>query len=253
MNFTTILGFGLAVGMMAFSIAQSGGNFQSFYDVAALAVVGGGTLAAVLISVPMKSVRKGPQVFRKAMLTRPMDLEATIETLVRLGEIARRDGLLALESRLATIKDPYIRLGIEMSVDGAPPEAIEGVLRSDSESMVQRHKEGKRMFDQAGRFAPAFGLIGTLLGLITMLGQMSDPGKIASGMAVALVTTLYGAVLANAGCLPIAEKLSSLTRDELLAREVILRGILAIQSGENPRLIRHKLNAFLPPARRQAA
>jgi chemotaxis protein MotA len=216
-------------------------------------MVGGGTLAAVLISVPMKSVWKGPLILRKAMFSRPANLQQTIATLVQLAEIARRDGLLALEKRLPAIKDRYIRLGIEMSVDGARPEAIEEILRSDSESMVMRHKEGKRLFDQAGRFAPAFGLIGTLLGLIVMLGQMSDPAKIASGMAVALVTTLYGAVLANAGCLPIAEKLSSLTREELLAREVIIRGILAIQSGESPRLIQYKLNAFLPPRARKTA
>jgi chemotaxis protein MotA len=198
------------------------------------------------MSLPLRAVARGPRVLRKAMFTRPPDLADTVETIVSLAEVARRDGLLALERRVDSIDDPFLRLGIEMSVDGARPDAIEDVLRNNSESMVQRHREGKRLFEQAGRFAPAFGLIGTLLGLIAMLGEVSDPIRIASGMAVALVTTLYGAVLANAGCLPIAEKLSSLTREELLAREVIVRGVLAIQSGENPGMIRRKLTAFLP-------
>jgi chemotaxis protein MotA len=158
--------------------------------------------------------------------------------------------MLALENRSEETAHPFIRLGVELAVDGTRPELLEEVLRSEIDALARRHREGKGMLDQLGRSAPAFGLIGTLLGLIVMLGNISDPSSIAGGMAVALITTLYGAVLSTASLLPMAEKLAYYSRQELLTREIIVRGILAIQAGEHPRLIAQRLQVYLPPQQR---
>jgi chemotaxis protein MotA len=173
-----------------------------------------------------------------------------IRQLVSLAETARRDGLLKLDDRLHEIENPFIALGIQMLVDGTRPEVIEDILRTELDAVATRHREGKALLDTMGRYAPAFGMIGTLLGLIIMLGDMTDPTKIGAGMAVALLTTLYGAVAANAFLLPFADKLGFTSRKELLNMEIVIRGIMAIQSGENPRVIEQKLNTFVPPSDR---
>jgi chemotaxis protein MotA len=152
---------------------------------------------------------------------------------------------------LTEIKNPFIKLGIQMAVDGTRPEVIEDIMKTDIESVAMRHKDGKSMIDQIGRFGPAFGMIGTLLGLIIMLGNMSDPSAIGAGMAVAMITTLYGAILSNAMFLPFSEKLAAVTRNEMIGREIVLRGVMAIQAGENPRVIEQKLSTFLPPKLRK--
>lgn len=250
MDMGTIIGLTLAFTMMGVSIAMGGGSFSAYWDTASVLIVLGGTAGAILTCFPLKTVLKTPQVVRKTMFHDPPNCGELIKRLVRLSEIARRDGLLALEARLGEIHDPFIKLGIQMAVDGTRAEVIEEVLRTEIDSMSVRHKEGKGILEQLGKYAPAFGLIGTLLGLIMMLGNMSDPAHIGGGMAVALVTTLYGAVLSNASFLPMAEKLAFLSKQEVVSREIVLRGILAIQSGENPRVIEQKLNTFLPPAAR---
>jgi chemotaxis protein MotA len=146
-----------------------------------------------------------------------------------------------------------MKMGVQLIVDGARPHEIEEILRTEIDTMSLRHREGKMLFDQMGRFAPAFGMIGTLLGLIVMLGQLSDPAKLGTGMAVALVTTLYGVALSNISFLPIAERLAQLSRREVIERELILRGLLAIQAGEYPRMIEYKLSTFLQPSERRLA
>jgi chemotaxis protein MotA len=140
-----------------------------------------------------------------------------------------------------------LRLGVQLAIDGNRAEMIEDVMRSEVNAMATRHKEGRAVIDRVGKYAPAFGMIGTLLGLIVMLGNMADPSSIGGGMAVALITTLYGALLAYASFLPISEKLAYLSKQEMMGREIVIRGILAIQSGENPRVIEQKLSTFLPP------
>ena len=138
-----------------------------------------------------------------------------------------------------------------MAVDGTRPEVMEDVLRTEMEAVSARHRTGKLIFDQIGKFAPAFGMIGTLVGLIIMLGNMSDPNAIGPGMAVALLTTLYGAIVANVVALPIAEKLGYLSQQEQIRMEIVVRGIMAIQAGENPRVIEQKLRTFVPPKLRE--
>lgn len=252
MDLGTVLGLVLAVGMIAASVVMSGGSPRAFYDSAAIATVCGGMLAALLLCFPLSTVARLPSVLFRLLFPKVTDNRALIEELTKLAEVARREGMLAIEHRSAEISHPFIRLGVELAVDGTRPEMLEEVLRSEIDSLAQRHREGKGMLDQLGRSAPAFGLIGTLLGLIVMLGNISDPSSIAGGMAVALITTLYGAVLSTASLLPMAEKLAYYSRQEMVSREIIIRGILAIQAGEHPRLIAQRLQVYLPPSQRAA-
>lgn len=250
MDIATVIGLLLAWSMMALAVIMGGGSFGAFWDTASVFMVFGGTAGAVLISLPLRTASKAPKVLMKSVFqNQPQPLQL-IKTLVSLAETARRDGMLALEIRLMEIDNAFIKLGIQMAVDGNRAEVIEEVLRTEIDSMAARHQEGRAIVDRIGKYAPAFGMIGTLLGLIIMLGNMSDPSSIGSGMAVALITTLYGAALSNASFLPLAEKLAFLSKQEIVAREIIIRGVLAIQSGENPRVVEQKLNTFLPPSSR---
>jgi chemotaxis protein MotA len=250
MDLGTVLGLALAIGMIGGSVVMSGGTPTAFYDSAAIATVCGGMLAALFICFPISTVAKLPAVLFRLLFPQVTNTRALVEELTRIAEIARRDGMLAIEHRKEEISHPFIRLGVELAVDGTRPEMLEEVLRSEIDSLARRHREGKGMLDQLGRSAPAFGLIGTLLGLIVMLGNISDPSSIAGGMAVALITTLYGAVLSTASLLPMAEKLAYYSRQEMVTREIIIRGILAIQAGEHPRLISQRLQVYLPPQQR---
>lgn len=250
MDIATVIGLMIAWSMMAAAVLLSGGTFGAFWDTGSVLMVVGGTIGALLICFPLRTIVRTPRVMLKGMLNTPTQPAELIATIVSLAETARREGLLSLETRLATIDNDFIRRGIELVVDGSRDEIVEEVLRSEIDAMSARHREGKSIVDQIGKYAPAFGMIGTLLGLIIMLGNMSDPSAIGGGMAVALITTLYGACLSNASFLPLADKLAYLSKQEVLAREIIVRGILALQSGENPRVIQQKLNAFLPPEAR---
>ena len=256
MDIATVLGMVIAIGLILSSIIIGGGTFGAFFDAPSVMVVFGGAIAAGMISFPMKNFLS---VFGVGMRTVFYKIDAIpnlIEELVSLAETARRDGLLALEGRLEEIENSFVVLGIQMAVDGTRPEVMEDIMRTELDAVATRHRDGKALFDCMGRFAPAFGMIGTLMGLVIMLGDMSDPSKIGAGMAVALLTTMYGAIASNVLFLPLAEKLGFTNKQELLAMEIIVRGIMAIQSGENPRVIEQKLNTFIPPkirAKDQAA
>jgi len=240
---------GVSVLVMAIMIAP-GASFGAFIDYPSLMVVGGGAVAAVLICFPLKSFLNTARVAKNVFFNRQESITELIEQIVSLAETARRDGLLALEGRLEDVSNPFIILGVQMAVDGTRPEIIESVMRTEMDGIATRHKNGKNVLDQMGRFAPAFGMIGTLMGLIIMLGNMDDPAAIGPGMAVALITTMYGAIFSNLFCLPFAEKLGFIHRHEQLAMEIIVRGIMGIQSGDNPRVIEQKLNTFVPPHQR---
>jgi chemotaxis protein MotA len=252
MDIATIVGLVLAVALLVGSILIGGGSFGSFFDVPSMMVVVGGAIAAVLISFPLGKVLGVFGVSMKCFLNKPEDVPKILDQIVELAEVARRDGLLALEGKMGEIEHPFIKTGIQMAIDGSPPEVLEDILRTEVDSMATRHSEGKSVLDQLGRFAPAYGMIGTLMGLIMMLSNMEDPSSIGAGMAVALITTLYGAIVSNMIFLPFAEKLGFMNKQELVAKEVIIRGIIAIQSGENPRVIRQKLNTFIAPKQRPA-
>lgn len=247
MDITTIVGLLLAIGLILGSIITGTAPLTAFLDVPSILVVVGGAGGAACICFPLKHILSVPKVVKKVFLNRSENAADLIEQLVSLAETARRDGMLALETRLDEISNSFIRLGIQMAVDGTRPEAMEDILRTEMSSVAERHRHGKSLMDQMGRFAPAYGMIGTLMGLIMMLSDMSDPSSIGSGMATALITTLYGAIIANVFFIPFGEKLGFIHKQEMMNLEIIIRGIMAIQSGENPRVVEQKLNTFLPP------
>ncbi len=250
MDIATVIGTVLAMALILGSIIIGGGSFVAFMDAPSFMVVCGGAVAAGMISFPMKNFMSVFGVTMKVFFNRQDSIPKLIEEIVSLAETARRDGLLALEGRLGDIENKFVVLGIQMAVDGTRPEVMEDILRTELDAVATRHRDGKALMDCMGRFAPAFGMIGTLMGLVIMLGDMSDPSKIGAGMAVALLTTMYGAIAANVVFLPFAEKLGFNNKQELLVMEIVIRGIMAIQSGENPRVIEQKLNTFIPPKMR---
>jgi len=248
MDIASVVGLLLASSLLVIAIAIApGASFAAFIDYPSIMVVIGGSIAAVLVCFPLRSFLSTARVVKNVFFNDQEDITELIEQIVSLAETARRDGLLALEGRLDEISNPFIVLGIQMAVDGTRPEVIEDIMRTEMDAVATRHRNGKKILDQAGRFAPAFGMIGTLMGLIMMLGRLDDPDALGPGMAVALITTLYGAVAANVFLLPCAEKLGFVSKNELLYMEIVVRGIMGIQSGENPRVIRQKLTTFIPP------
>jgi chemotaxis protein MotA len=255
MDISTIIGVVLAFAAMGGALAvmaSHGGhvNLAGFVDPPAIIMVIGGALCVMLVGFPMKRVFAMLGAIRKVLFFRPENPARLIEEIVTLAEVARREGLLALEDRTKDIRDPFIALGIQMAVDGIKPETVEEVMRTEIESMEARHHEGKKVLETVGRCGPAFGLVATLLGLILMLGNLSNAEAIGPSMAMALIGTLYGVATANFFAIPMAEKLACLSHEESLAKEIIVRGVLSIQSGDSPRIVHQKLSTFLPPKAR---
>ncbi len=249
MDIATLVGLLVGVGLIGWAVV-SRSDLTSFVDVSSVAIVLGGSSAAALVSFPLRHVSGVARVVKNAFFARPPEPDKLIGDLVKYAEVARRDGILSLENMTKNIDDRFIVTGIQMAVDGTDPELIEQIMSSELESVAERHAAGKALFDAIGKYAPAFGMIGTLIGLVIMLQHMDDPSKIGPGMAVALLTTLYGALLANLVALPIADKLAVRSQEELLAKMIVVRGVMSIQSGDNPRIVEQKLMTFLPPAQR---
>ena len=235
------------------SILIAGASLTAFWDTPSVIMVLGGSVMACLTAFPLATMFTIPKVILKAVFPKMPDVKTAIDQLVQFAEIARRDGILALESRMDEIADPFIKSGLQMAIDGTDAAVMETVLRTEIEAVAIRHKLGKAILDTLNKYAPAWGMIGTLVGLVIMLGNMSDPNAIGPGMAVALLTTLYGAMVSNMVCSPIGDKLSFYSKKELEVKEIVVRGILAIQSGDNPRVLEQKLKVFLPPSVRKAS
>jgi chemotaxis protein MotA len=240
-----ILGFALV-----FLAILLGGDVRSYLDGPSALIVLGGASASTLAAYPIARSLRLPAVIMKTLFARSQDANHLITQLVELAEVARRDGILALENATEQIDDPFLIRGIQMAVDGTDPEVIESCMNSDLENLMDRHEAGKGLLDSLGRYAPAFGMIGTLVGLVAMLANMDDPAKIGAGMAAALLTTLYGALMANIVFLPLADKLGARSSEEVLLKTIIIQGVMSIQSGDNPRNVHSKLVTFLPPAQR---
>lgn len=249
MDIATIIGVIVGASLVVMAIVL-GGSFGAYVDPPSMLIVVGGATGATLASVPLGAFFKLPNVLKKTLLHKATDPVALIKQIVELAEIARRDGILALENMADQIDDEFLVHGIQMAVDGTDPEVIQTVMETELENLVERHEQGKSLFDSMGRFAPAFGMIGTLIGLVAMLSNMDDPSKIGAGMAAALLTTLYGALLANILFLPLADKLGLRSNEEVLNKTIIIQGVMAIQSGDNPRNVQSKLLTFLPPKMR---
>ncbi|MEM9166988.1 MAG: MotA/TolQ/ExbB proton channel family protein [Planctomycetota bacterium] len=251
MDIGTVIGLVVAVAAIALGVVF-GGNPLALIDIVSIFVVLIGTIGAVTMCFPLARITKLHTVVMQAIFSSPPDPIEIIKDLVKYAELARREGILSLENMTGDMKDPFIVRGIKMAVDGTDPELIKDIMDTELEALMDRHAAGKGMLDAIAKYAPAYGMIGTLLGLIFMLQSMDDPAAIGPGMAVALITTLYGAMLANLFAGPFSEKLAAKDAEEVLVKTIIVSGVMAIQSGDNPRVVQAKLATFLPPNQRDA-
>lgn len=245
MDIGTIIGLAAGTILLLVSILM-GGSLGSFINIPSLLIVVGGSIAATLINYPMPDFLGIMKVIKNAFMNKASNPTELIEIMGRQAEIARRDGLLALEKETANIEDPFLKAGLELAIDGMDLEQIESILSMEMEMLEERHKRGQEMFRQLAKYAPAFGMMGTLIGLIQMLKNVNDPSAIGPGMAVALLTTFYGTLVANLICLPLSGKLEKLSQNEQIAKSLVLEGIKAIQMGDSPKLVEKKLRSFLP-------
>lgn len=241
---------GILIGFaLVFYAIFSGGDLRSFLDFDSILITVGGTIGATIASYPWSTLKNISKVLRVLRTPSVLEPRAIIELLVGYAEKARREGLLALEDDVDEMAEPFLRKGVQLIVDGTDPELVRSILETELSFIEDRHNANASVFDTMGALAPAFGMLGTLIGLIQMLRNLDDPSTIGSGMAVALVTTFYGSLIANLFCMPIASKLRSNSRAEILLKEVMIEGILSIQAGENPRIVEEKLKAFLATPR----
>jgi chemotaxis protein MotA len=241
-DLATVIGIVLGLVLIGGSIAI-GPSPVAFINPAALLIVFGGTLAATLIRFPLSTVLATVNVTRNAFFTKVLDPSRLITTVVSLAERARRESFLALEG--VDVEDPFLARGIQFCVDGTEPGTVASLMTTEMNRVVERHKRGQRILKGMGGSAPAFGMIGTLIGLVQMLVEMNDPSAIGPAMAVAILTTLYGAFLANLILLPLADKLSERTHEEMLNRQIVVHGVQAILSGQHPRVIEAGLLGYM--------
>jgi len=246
MDLASIIGIVSGVIFVLITILLSG-DLLTFFNLPSIMIVFGGTIAATLINFPLGKVMEVINVVKIAFLHKEESPVEIIDTMVSLAERARREGILAIEKSISDLDDPFMKDGMQLAVDGSEPEIIRTIMQNELENLENRHKSGQAIFHAMGTYAPAFGMIGTLIGLINMLKSLDDPTQIGAGMAVALITTLYGALLANLVFLPLEGKLKQRSVGETVKREMIIEGILAIQSGDNPRIVRGKLLTFVAP------
>jgi chemotaxis protein MotA len=247
MDLATIIGIISGIGLIVFAM-QLGGSLMAFVNVAGLAIVVGGTIAATLVMQRLTVVIGAIKVGLKVLTYKMEPADKIIESITALATIARKEGLLALEKE--EIANTFLEKGINMVVDGLSDKDVESVLRTEMNYMKQRHRRGQKVFKFLAATAPAFGMVGTLIGLVQMLMTMADPSSIGPAMAVALLTTLYGAIMAFLFFAPMAAKLESRTEEETSRLEMILAGLGGIMNGDNPRIIEQQLIGFLDPKER---
>ena len=254
MDIASIVGLFLGVFFFVLSIVLDGGiaGLVAFWNAPSMMITVGGAFASVMIIHPMDKFVNALKAVNKVFQNQVMDEGAIIKNIIDLSNVARKEGLLALEEAADGIEDPFLKKGIMLVVDGTDPELVRQILETELVFIGGRHKEVANFWDKIGEMGPAWGMIGTLIGLINMLGNLSDPDAIGPAMAVALLTTMYGSILANLFCAPFAAKMTIKSGQEMLMKEVMIEGLLSIQAGENPRVIEEKLKSFLSPALREA-
>ena len=226
-------------------------NLGSFWDFSSVLITFGGAFSCILASYTLQSFVGGLKSFGLIFKSSEDDVPGIIQRIIDLSNVARKEGLLSLEEAAGGIEDPFLRKGIMLVVDGTDPELVRAIMETELVSVEGRHKDKIGFWDDLGAMGPAWGMIGTLIGLINMLKALDDPSAIGPAMAVALITTLYGSMLANWICSPVAGKLKHKNADEMMVREIEIEGLLSIQAGENPRVIEEKLKSFLAPADRE--
>ncbi|MDR2587972.1 MAG: motility protein A [Spirochaetales bacterium] len=245
---------GIVIGSIVLitGVLLGGAPILIYWDLPSVFITLIGSMASLFIAHPLKRVLGMFKLFTITTKIPKDDTERNITVLVEFSERARREGLLALEDNVQELEDEFMRKGIQLVVDGTDPEVIKTILFNELNQVQARHEDGIKIYEDWGKFCPAFGMIGTLIGLIAMLANLQDKSAIGSGMAVALITTLYGAIAANFIIIPLATKLGVRHKSETALKEIIIEGILSIQAGDNPRILQEKLLAFLPPVQREA-
>lgn len=250
MDISSVVGLLLGIVFIIGGIVTSG-KLDSFGHLPSVIIVLGGTIASTLASFPIENFLNTGKVIKKAFFYKETSPDEVIGEIINLANVARKEGLLSLEEYAENLDDEFLQKGIMLIVDGTDPDLVRNIMETELVFLEERHLEGQSIFQTMGTYAPAFGMIGTLIGLINMLRYLDDPSAIGPNMSVALVTTFYGSALANVVFLPLAQKLKIRSNSEILVKELMVEGLLSIQAGENPRIIEEKLKTFVPPNMRK--
>ena len=255
MDIASLAGFLLGVVMFIFGVLSAGGvtALEGMFDFPSVVITLGGSLAGTLASHKLADFINGFKSMALFFTERTYDPAATIKNVIDLANIARKEGLLALEEAANNIEDPFLKKGVMLVVDGTDPELVRGILETDLINVESRHKKCIGFWEKWAELGPAWGMIGTLIGLVDMLRKLDDASAIGPAMAVALLTTLYGSIVANWLCNPTAAKLKVNHDAEMMIKDITVEGLLSIQAGENPRIIEEKLKSFLAPSAREAS
>src|SRR5690606_16584639 len=243
----TPIGLTVGVVMISAGIMANGGRegFITFVDFAAVLIVLGGVIGSILMNFKFEQVRLFFTVFKESFRKNDHSVPELIQLFVHLSERARKEGLLAVEAEMEEAEDEFIKKGMLLAIDGVEPEVMTEMMEAEILVLEERRYKGRVILEKAGEYAPAWGMIGTLIGLILMLNNLNEPASIGPSMAVAIITTFYGVVLANLVFLPMASKLEMRTEEEVFIKQIIIEGIIGVQSGQNPRILEEKLSAFL--------
>jgi len=249
-DIATLIGILVSFGLVIVSIMM-GGEGTWFINAPSVMIVAGGTMGATLLAYPLSDVLSVFNVVKNVFMHKSQVVGELIPLISGFAKKARQEGILSFESQLADIDDPFLVKGIQMAIDGMESSAIEDVMTTEIIYLEERHRLGAEIFTTMGTFAPAVGMLGTIIGLVQMLMQMEDPSQIGAPMAVALLTTFYGTILANLLFLPVAGKLKTRSKQEVLTKQMVLEGVISIQSGDNHRIVEQKLKAFIAPKARE--
>ena len=253
MDLASLIGLILGLVMVVFGIVTGDGGFSllpNFIDVPSVIITIGGSIAGVIASHKLTDMGPGFKGMVMSMKEPGYNPAEMITNIINLSNVARKEGLLALEEAASEIQDEFLKKGINLVVDGTEPDLVRGIMETDLMCIEQRHKKVIGFWEKWGELGPAWGMIGTLIGLVNMLKNLTDSSTIGPNMAVALLTTLYGSLIANWICSPTATKLKENNDNEMLIKQVIVEGLLSIQAGENPHVIEEKLKTFLAPTLR---
>ncbi|HBV96570.1 MAG: flagellar motor protein MotA [Peptococcaceae bacterium BICA1-7] len=252
MDLPLVLGLLLSLFSLVGGFLWEGGHAGSLLMPSAALIVFGGTFGATTVSFSISELKSVPKLFKIALFPKEQEPALVIDLIVSLADEARREGLLYLENRLDDINDQFLRKGVQLVVDGTDPELVRSIMEVELYAIEERHHVGSSIFEAAGGYAPTMGIIGTVMGLVHVLGNMSDPNSLGPAIAVAFLATLYGVGSANVLYLPMAAKLTNLSKKETNLRLLMIEGIVSLQAGYNPILIRERLSAFLNPSIREA-
>src|SRR3954466_9011070 len=250
MKVSSVIGLVVAIAGLYIGAVMEGSNPMAILAPSAMSIVLGGTLGAVIIGTSFASITNIPKLYMKAFNPDVADLNAKVTELVGYAESARRDGLLALDEVTSTIEDPFTKKGLQLVVDGTDPDLVADILHSEVAAMKKRHAIMYSPFEKAGGYAPTMGIIGTVFGLIHVLAHLDAPETLGPSISSAFIAPLIGVASANVIYLPIGTRLKGISADEVHARQLVIEGILAIQAGDNPRVVQEKLITFVPPAQR---